>query len=138
MAAGNFDSTSFDIGLGGFDGDAPVSVGVGGGSGHPVYKRRKWRELRNVVDESLRAVYEEIIAEKLPASVQREAVKLVKPFADKAARFRSTVRPSEVDWAAMERDAQLARALIEIHERYVAEVAWARMLEEEDEILLLN
>lgn len=137
--SGNFDSVSFDGSVGGFDtGVAPVSVGVGGGSGRPVYKRRKWRELRNVVDEGLQSVYEDIIAAGLPREVTAEAVKAVKPFADKAARFKSVPKASEVDWAAMERDVQLGRTLLEIYEQYVGEVAWARMLEEEDEILLLN
>ena len=110
-----------------------------GGAGHPVYaRRRKWRELRNVIDEGLQAVYQELAAAGLPVDVMGEAVKIVKPFADKRARFRSTVKPSEVDWAALQRDAELSRRLLEIYEQHVGEQAWARMLEEEDEILLLN
>ena len=116
----------------------PSAADAGGGAGHPVYKRRKWRELRNVIDEGLQSVYREITAAGLPADVMGEAVKIVKPFADKKARFRSTVKPSEVDWTALQRDVELSRRLLELYEQHVGEQAWARMLEEEDEILLLN
>lgn len=139
MAAGNFDGVSFDGSVGGFDVDAsPASVGAGGGAGHPIYKRRKWRELRNLVDENLQEAYEEIVAAGLPKEVTAEAVRAVKPFADKSARFKSVPRASEVDWKAMQRDADLARSLLDIHERYIGRLAWERLLDEEDEILLLN
>ena len=134
--SGIFNSDIFNNAV--FNTGAAAAVTVAGGAGHPVYKRRKWRELRNVIDEGLQSVYEEIAAAGLPIDVMGEAVKIVKPFADKQARFRSTVKPSEVDWEALQRDATLARRLIEIYEQYVGEVAWARLLEEEDEILLLN
>lgn len=118
--------------------DTPSSAGVGGGAGHPIYKRRKWRELRNVLDEGLQSVYEDLAAAGLPVDVMGEAVKIVKPFADKKARYRSTVNPSEVDWAALQRDAQLSRRLLELYERHMGEIAFARMLEDEDDILLMN
>lgn len=109
-----------------------------GGAGRPVYKRRKWRELRQIVDENLQAAYEEIVEAGLPKEVTAEAVKTVKPFADKEARFKSVPKPSDVDWQAMQRDVELARTLLSIHERYIGRLAWERLLEEEDEILLLN
>jgi hypothetical protein len=137
---GNFDSVSFDGSIGGFDTDAgpAPAVGVGGGAGRPIYRRRKWREVRNVIEDGLQAVYEDMLDANLPRDVMGEAVKLVKPFADKAARFKAQPKAAEVDWMAMQRDAELARQLIDIHTRYIADVAWARMMEEEDEILLLN
>ena len=141
MADGNFDSVSFDGSVGGFDVDAgptPSGGSAGGGAGRPIYRRRKWREVRNVIEDGLQAVYEDMIEARLPRDVMGEAVKLVKPFADKKARFKAQPKASEVDWTAMQRDAQLARQLIDIHTRYIADVAWAKMLEEEDEILLLN
>ena len=140
MASGNFNGASFDGSIGGFDVDASPAPtgGAGGGAGRHVYRRRKWREVRNIIDDGLQEVYADMLDAGLPRDVMGEAVKLVKPFADKKARFKAQPKASEVDWAAMERDAQLARQLIDIHTRYIADIAWARLLEEEDEILLLN
>ena len=143
MADGNFDAVSFDGSIGGFDVDATPAPGGGSGGGagyyrRPEYRRRKWREIRNVIEDGLQEVYEDILEAALPKEITAEAVKAVKPFADKAARFKAQPKPSEIDWSAMQRDAELARALIAIHTRYVADVAWARLLEEEDEFLLLN
>lgn len=123
---------------GSWGGSAPDPVTVIGGAGRPIYKRRKWRELRQVVDENLQAAYEEIVAAGLPKEVTTEAVKTIKPFADKSARFKSVPKPDDIDWKAMQRDAQLARQLLEIHEEHIGRLAWERLLEEEDEFLLLN
>ena len=140
MADGNFDAVSFDGSVGGFDVDATPAPtgGAGGGAGRPIYRRRKWREVRNVIDEGLQEVYADMLDAGLPRDVMGEAVKLVKPFADKAARFKKQPKVSEIDWKAMQRDAQLARQLLDIHEAYIGRLAWAQLLEEEDEILLLN
>lgn len=121
-------------------GNTPPTPGVTvviGGAGHPIYKRRNWRETKQVIEEGLQSAYEEIVAAGLPVDVMGEAVKIVKPFADKQARFKSQPRAAEIDWKAMERDVKLARRLMEIHAEHVGIERELQLQEEEDELILL-
>lgn len=115
----------------------PPAATAGGGAGRPILQRRKWRENKQAIEEGLQAAYEEIVAARLPQEVMGEVSKLVKPFADKKGRYRSLPKVSEIDWKAMERDAVLARSLVELHARHLVD-EYERMLDEEDEILLLH
>lgn len=116
----------------------PVVTTGGAGAGRPIYKRRKWREIKDTLEEGLQEAYADLLRQKLPPGVVTEAASLVKPFADKEARRKTIPRRSEIDWEAMARDAELARQLIDIHARYVTRIAFERLLEDEDEFLMMH
>lgn len=98
--------------------------GVAGGSGYPVNwqgKRRKRtlkeqpeKHLRAILDRVVSEYYGEIVEADLPAKVKKEAAAIVKPFADKEARYKSVPPVAQVDWTALQRDAEAVAAILRI------------------------
>lgn len=115
-----------------------ATTSVAGGAGRPVYRVRKWRETKTVVEEGFQSVFEELSAAELPKDVMGEVVAAVKIHADKQGRYRKIPRLNEVDWKGLEADAKTARRLVDIYEQHVARLAFEQLIEEEDEILLLH
>lgn len=109
---------------------------AGGGAGRPIYRQRRWP--KDILEDGLKSAYQEIMGMDLSGEVVLATTKLVKPFADKQARFKKIPKADEIDWKGMHRDLDLSRQLIQIHTDYVAKVALEREIEEEDEFLLLH
>lgn len=102
-----------------------------GGSGYPVDwqgKRRKPtladrpnEHLRQILDRVVSEYYGEIVASDAPQAVKAEAGKLVKPFADKKGRYKAVPKPAEVDWVALQRDADAVSAILRIWSEEVSQ-----------------
>ena len=121
-------------------------VGPSGGAGYPA--RINWQgkrrsktlaeqpnlHLRQILDRAVSEFYGEIVDADLPKSVKTEAANLVKPFADKKARYKAVPKPAEVDWKALERDAEAVAALIGL---WNAELAAKAADEDDDETILM-
>lgn len=126
-------------------GSAPSTIPMGG-SGYPATvnwqgKRKRAtlaerpnEHLRQILDRAVAEYYGEIVNADLPKSVKTEAANLVKPFADKAARYKALPKPAEVNWAALERDANAVAALLGL---WSAELAAKVALDDDDDFLLM-
>jgi hypothetical protein len=115
-----------------------------GGAGYPVdwqTKRRKRtlkeqpeKHLRAILDRVVAEYYGEIVASDAPQAVKAEAGKLVKPFADKQARFKFVPPVAQVDWKALQRDSDAVAAIIRI---WSDEIAQRDIDEDDDDILMM-
>lgn len=140
--ATNFFGGAF-FGGGFFGGDSPANTIPQGGAGHPARidwqgKRRKAtladqpnEHLRQILDRVVSEYYGDIVAADLPQSVKKEAAAIVKPFAEKQARYKSVPKAAEVDWVALERNAEAVASLIRLWNEELA------LQNEDDEILMI-
>lgn len=70
--------------------------------------------LRQILDRVIAEYYGEIVDADVPQAVKKEAAAIVKPFADKAARFKSVPAVAQVDWDALQRDADAVEGILQI------------------------
>lgn len=117
-----------------------------GGAGWPstVYHqgRRKKRTLADQPNEHLRRIlnravaeyYGEIVTAKgVSPEVKAEAGELVKPFVGKKARKADVPKPAQVDWQALQRDAEAVASIIQIWNEEIRR----REIDDDDEELLM-
>lgn len=126
-------------------GVSPASDIPMGGSGHPsVYwqgKRKKRtlqqqpeKHLRHILDRVVAEYYGEIVDADVPASVKAEAGKLVKPYADKKGRFKSVPTVEQIDWNAVQQNADAVGAILRI---WSDEIERRARDDDDDEAILL-
>ena len=96
-------------------------------------RERPEAHLRDILDRVVSEYYGEIVASDLPQSVKKEAAAVVKPFADKEARFKSVPPVAQVDWNALQRDADAVSAILRIWSDELAQ----REIDDEDEFLMM-
>jgi len=101
----------------------------GGGGGGGFVIRGKHRTLHETVKDWVDEVYQELTAPEVAPAVQKEAAKIVKPFA----HSRKTIPvASNVDWQQLARDHERVNRLIDLWQRELA----AREADDEEFLLL--
>lgn len=120
----------------------PVETIPMGGSGWPVAyhqgKRKKLtlkdqpdKHIRSILDKVVSEYYGEIVDSDVPKSVKADAARIVKPFAKGSA---AVPMEAQVDWAALNRDADAVNAILAI---WNEEIANQEIDEDDDDMMMM-
>lgn len=97
--------------------------GLIGGAGYPVWRKIPKKSASNDLEKLWKLVaseyYGQIIESDAPQEAKKAAASIVKPFAEKQGKFKSVPKPAEIDWAALERDAEKVSALLKLWQEQV-------------------
>ena len=107
--ARSFDSRSFLI-----DG-AVAEEAILAGAGYPIriHKQKKHKRIDDVIEKSMREMYEGVIELATP-KVKKQAAKIVRPYIEKGVKPLTIPPAIIIDWAELERDAARVSALLEL------------------------
>lgn len=109
----------------------PADIPIGG-MGHPggiywgVRKHKKWtKNLDWLLNRVVSEYYGELTDEEMPTAVQKEAAKIVRPYAQDGLKV-----PERVDWSKLEADFDRVIMLLELYQRH-------KDIDDDDEIWMM-
>ena len=102
------------------------------GAGYPIriHKQKKRKRIDDVIEKSMRELYEGVIEQAAP-KVKKQAAKIVRPYIEKGVKPATVPPASIIDWKELERDAAKVSALLALWQEQMEQ------LREEEDILLL-
>ena len=122
LGLGQFGTVNLLPTLGYFSNDTPPpppNTFPIGGAGHPasiywgVKKHKRFtKNLNWLMDRVVSEYYGELTEPDVPAKVQKEAAKIVRPYAKDGAKV-----PQAVNWQALHKDAEAVIKLLELYQR---------------------
>lgn len=134
-----FQENAFQVGGVATSPPVPPDIPIGG-AGHPVpgpsiwwgeKKRRKFTKTFDwILDRVVSELYGELTQPAVAKAVQKEAAKIVRPYAQDGEKV-----PQQVNWAKLEQDIQAVQRLMEL---YQIEVYNLQLQDDEETWLMLH